>query len=549
VAEQIRTSVLIAGGGPVGLVTAIELGQRGVACILLNDKPDTAFHPKANAIGSRTMEHFRRLGVAKAVRASGLDDDHPTDVAYFTRLTGREIARLHMPSRADALRQARDGTSPWPSAEPPHRCSQIFLERCLKSRADEMRSADIRFGWKLTAWREETDGVVGTAEEVATGRTVEIAADYLVGADAGSSIVRKTLGIEYAGESGVVRQFMGGQMLACYFRTRIDPAWLSVSRSWQYWIVAPDIRAVFIHVKSHDHMLFMTNLPAGTDPRSVDFAKLNRIAAGAPVPMEIISTLPWTAGYSLVAQSFGRGRVFLAGDSAHLFTPTGGLGMNTGIDDAVNLAWKLAALVQGWGGANLGASYETERRPIGIRNVGYARTFAMSVGTVPVTAAIERDDAEGREERAKLGARLNDHAFREFIIPGIQLGLRYDGSPIVVPDGTPPPPDETTRYVQTAFPGARAPHLWVGEDVSLHDRFGRDFTLLKLRGASERDAADIAEVARARGVPLTVLNVPGDAARELYGAELALARPDHHVAWRGARAADPAALIDRVRGA
>jgi hypothetical protein len=148
-----------------------------------------------------------------------------------------------------------------------------------------------------------------------------------------------------------------------------------------------------------------------------------------------------------------------------------------------------------------------------------------------------------------LGARLNDHAFREFIIPGIQLGLRYDGSPIVMPDGSPTPPDETTRYVQTAFPGGRAPHLWLGDGVSLHDRFGPEFTLLKFRGASERDAVDIADAARARGVPLTVLEVPGDAARALYGAELALVRPDHHVAWRGARLADPAALIDRVRGA
>ena len=547
-AEQIRTSVLIAGGGPVGLVLAIELGRRGVRCVLLNDKPETAQHPKANAIGSRTMEHLRRLDVAKAVRASGLDDDHPTDVAYFTRLTGIELARLRMPSRAEALRQARDGASPWPSPEPPHRCSQIFLERCLKTRADAMASADIRFGWRLTAWREEKDGIVGAAEEVATGRTVEIAADYLAGCDAGSSVVRKGLGIEYEGESGVVRPFMGGGMFASYFRTKVDSSWLKVGRAWQYWVLHPEVRGLMIHVDSRTLMLMHTVHVTGGDPRAMDVGRINAALAGAPVPTEVISSMPWTAGYSLVAQSFGRERVFIAGDAAHLFTPTGGLGMNTGIDDAVNLGWKLAALVKGWGGPRLAASYETERRPIGIRNVAFARGFANSVGTATVTAEIEQDTAAGRAERATLGARLNDHAFREFIIPGIQLGLLYDTSDVIWPDNTPPPRHEDTRYVQTAFPGGRAPHLWLGPDAPLFDRFGPEFTLLKFRGASDADTAAIADAARARGVPLYVVDVPGDHARELYAAELALVRPDHHVAWRGARAADPHALIDRVRG-
>ena len=166
-----------------------------------------------------------------------------------------------------------------------------------------------------------------------------------------------------------------------------------------------------------------------------------------------------------------------------------------------------------------------------------------------MTAEIEKDTSAGRAERATLGARLNEHAFREFIIPGIQLGLRYDGSPIVVPDGSPTPPDEPTRYAQTAFPGGRAPHLWLADGVALHDRMGPEFTLLQLRGASARDAADIADAARARGVPLSMLDVPGEAARALYDAELALIRPDHHVAWRGTRAANPDALIARVTGA
>jgi hypothetical protein len=271
--------------------------------------------------------------------------------------------------------------------------------------------------------------------------------------------------------------------------------------------------------------------------------------ANAAVPLEVISAVPWTAGYALVAQSFGRGRVFIAGDSAHLFTPTGGLGMNTGVEDAVNLGWKLAAKCRGWGGASLLASYEAERRSYGIKNVNYARGFATSVGTVPVTPEIERDTPEGRAERAKVGARLADHAYREFVIPGIQLGVCYDGSPIVVPDGTVPPALEPTRYAPFATPGARAPHVWLGDGQALFDAFGLEFTLLRLGGAAT-DTTALQRAAAARGVPLAVLDVPGEAVREYYARDLALIRPDHYVAWRGnALPDDCLALVDRARGA
>lgn len=547
---DLRTAVLIAGGGPVGLTLAIELGRRGVACVLLNDSPETARHPKANAIGARTMEHLRRLGVAERVRRAGLADDHPTDVAYFTRLTGRELARLHMPSRADALREAREGSGPWATAEPPHRCSQIYLERCLKERAAELPAVDLRFGWRLTGFHEESDRVIGVAEEKATGKRINIEARFLAGCDGARSIVRAGLGIEYAGESGVVRPFMGGSMFAAYFRAKPDRSWLSVGRSWQYWIVNADLRAVLIHVDDNSEFLVLVGMPKGGNAQSVDIRELMRRAAAAHVPLEAISSVPWTAGYALVTQSYGTDRIFLAGDSAHLFTPTGGLGMNTGVDDAVNLGWKLAALCAGWGGPRLGASYEFERRPIGIRNVDFARGFATSVGTVPVTEEIERDSAAGGAEREALGRRLRDHAWREFIIPGIQLGLHYDSSPCIVPDETPPPPDDPNRYVPNARPGGRAPHLWLAPAVALHDRLGPEFTLLRLGRGPVTDVSEISAAAAGRRVPLAILDLPGAEARDLYAADLVLVRPDQHVAWRGDKLpADSLGLIDRVRGA
>lgn len=548
-ASVIRTPVLIAGGGPVGLVLAIELGRRGVGCLLLNDAPETATHPKANAIGARTMEHLRRIGVSAPIRAAGLDDDHPTDVAYFTRLTGYELARLHMPSRTEALTEARDGIGAWATPEPPHRCSQIFLESRLRARAEALPAVELRFGWRLTGFRDEGERVVATAEEAETGRTIEIEADYLAGCDGGGSLVRKTLGIEYEGESGVVRPFMGGSLLGAYFRARIDPSWLGVARSWQYWVVNPEIRALLIHVDSDDLFLIHAVMPEGVDAGSVDIGRLVGRAANSHVPLKVISSVGWTAGYSLVAQRFDSGRCFLVGDSAHLFTPTGGLGMNTGVDDAANLGWKLAAMCRGWAGPGLGRSYHAERHPVGVRNVNFARGFATSVGTVPVTGEIERDTAAGRAERAELGRRLGDHAHSEFIIPGIMLGVRYGASPIVAYDGAAALPDEPNKYTPNALPGARAPHVWLDADVALYDRLGPEFTLLRL-GGNSAETSGIEAAFAGRGVPLATLDIAGDEARDIYGADLVLVRPDQHVAWRGnCEPDDVSALVDRLRGA
>jgi len=544
-ADARKTSVLIAGGGPVGLVIAIELGRRGIDCVLVNDMPGTATHPKANAIGARSMEHFRRIGVAAPIRAAGLDDGHPTDVAYFTSLTGYELARLHLPNRKEALAASRSGQGPWgASPEPPHRCSQIFLERALHARSVEFPTVTLRFGWRHLSFREEKDGVVGTVEDVATGQREDIHARFLIGCDGGASVVRRQLGIHYEGEHGISRPMMGGSMHSAYFRARLDPSWLSVGRSWQYWCFNADVRALIVHVDSHEHFLAQIRVPDGIDHRSVDSRALLHFAARKDFPLEILSTQPWLAGHALVAQSYGGGRVWLAGDSAHLFTPTGGLGMNTGVDDAVNLAWKLAAVIRGWGGPRLVPSYEAERRPMGARNIAFARDYAISIGDVPITPEIEKDTAAGRAERAAVGPRLAEHAFREFVIPGVQLGLRYLDSPIIAPDGTTPPADTPNIYTPSAAPGLRAPHLWLGE-AALYDRLGLDFTLLRMGGA---DGAAIVAAAELRGMPLKILDVPG--ARALYEADLALIRPDQHVAWRGnAPPSDAVAFIDRVRGA
>ncbi|MEJ2120154.1 MAG: FAD-dependent monooxygenase [Alphaproteobacteria bacterium] len=542
-----RTPVIIAGGGPVGMVLALELGRRDVPCVLLNDRDGPSPQPKANATSPRSMEHLRRLGVADAFRATGLPDDHPTDVTYVTRLNGYELARQRLPCRRDAVAETAIGSGPWASPEPANRGSQIYLERVLFNRLADFPAIDRRFGWRLESFDARDDGVTANVVEVATGKEASLDGDWLVGCDGPSSVVRKGLGIEYEGDAGIERPMMGGTMLAVHLRfdrSAANGPW--PERSWQFWTVNPEIRTLMIAIDGADEFVCHIAMKDGEEPSQADVRSLVEKAAGGPVVREIISATPWKAGFRLLAQRYRAGRAFIAGDAAHLFTPTGGLGMNTGLEDGVNLGWKLAAVVNGWGGPGLLDSYEADRRPVGARNLAFSKAFADSVGRTPASPAIETDTVEGRAERARIGAHLLEHARREFLIPGIHLGYRYEGSAIVVPDGTPEPPDPPSSYAPTARPGHRAPHLWIEPGRALFDAFGPEFTLLRLgNGGGDTIAAAFA----AAGVPMERLGVTAEGARDLYGADLVLVGPDQHVVWRGdVPPADAADLVRTVTG-
>jgi hypothetical protein len=359
--------------------------------------------------------------------------------------------------------------------------------------------------------------------------------------------VRQALGIRYGGEGGAARHFMGGTMLAVYFRQPALYRLLKCDKAWMYWTFNADRRALMAALNGRDEFVYHTQLRGHEADGEVSPARARALfeqGLGAACPIEVVHAQRWNAGYTLVADSYGRGRVFIAGDAAHLFTPTGGLGYNTAVEDAVNLGWKLAAIVQGWGGAALATTYEEERRPIALRNTRIARGFADSVGRFAAHPQLEEDSAEGAAARAAAGAYLTDHARREFNIPGVTFGVRYDGSSIIASDGA-APPDTINDYVPTGAPGGRAPHLWLG-DTSLYDRFGRDFTLLVM--ARDVDTAKWEEMARMSGLPLAVLDIStertAEEARDVYGADLALIRPDQHVAWRGST---KAALISHVK--
>ncbi len=533
--EPIRTAVAIVGGGPCGLVLAIELGQHGVPCVLLNDRPGTTTLPQANATQSRTMEHYRRLGLADEVRAQGLPADYPTDIAYFTRFARDELARFSLPSAKMAGILSRGSSGSWSTAELPHRCSQLYIEQVLHRHAGRVPGIDLRYGCRVLAVAQDDDGVWLEAEPIGTGAPLRIRADYAVGCDGPRSLVRKSLAISYGGEGGAARDFLGGRMHAVFVRAPGLYDVIPHPPAWMYWAVNPERRGFMAAIDGRELFAFHTQLRLNVDPTEPTEAEARAMveaALGAECGFEIISRASWTAGFTLVAEAFGTGRIFLAGDAAHLFTPTGGLGYNTAVEDAVNLGWKLAAMVRGWGGPRLLESYEAERRPAALRNTAYARSFANSIGNFRPDPDIESDAPSGRQARAAAGDYLNSHARAEFNIPGITLGARYDGSPVIVPDGTLPPPDTASVYVPSACPGGRAPHVWLPGGRSLFDAFGRGFTLLKLGSCGEEPtrSTDCAELA---GLQMTVLDLTKNDLRDVYSANLALVRPDQVVAWRG----------------
>jgi 2-polyprenyl-6-methoxyphenol hydroxylase-like FAD-dependent oxidoreductase len=515
---------------------------------LVDQKAGTSVNPQANATQARTMEHFRRLGFADEVRALGLPPDFPTDIAYFTRFARHELARFSLPSAREAKELVSKLSGSWSAAELPHRCNQKFIEPVLRRHAEALSGVSVNYGWRLTRFQEFADHVDAHVEPAGGGSPVKIKAPYLVGADGPRSLVRQTLGVRYTGETGVLRDFAGGRMYAVYARipdyyreVPHRPAWMNVAFN-------PERRCFMPAVDGKEEFAFHTQLKPGEHEDEItpaQAAAMVQAAIGAPLRVEVLSTASWTAGHSLVAERYASRRIFIGGDAAHLFTPMGGLGYNTAVEDAVNLGWKLAAVLKGEASPLLLESYETERRPLAVRNTAYAKRFADSLGNYAPPPEIEDDTPAGADARRRAGEYFDAHGRAEFNIPGITFGGRYDGSPAIVPDGSQAPPDTPNAYVPSACPGGRPPHLWLKPGRSLYDEFGFEWTLLRLGG---NEGSGFIESARRRGLDLKVFDLRTEQGRDLYAADLALIRPDQIVAWRGNSDRDADSVFSHLTG-
>ena len=568
-ANAVETDVLIAGGGPFGLMLANELGRRDIKCLLVDPKASTAFNPQANATQARTMEHFRRLGFAQEIRAQGLPPHHPTDITYLTRFSGIELARLRLPTAAAAPQAIKAMSGSWSAAELPHRVSQKFVEVTLRQHAEKWASNDIRYGWKLESFKDESHSSNNT-ESVAASHPIQariqqvnsaepdsldVRAKYFIGADGARSFVRHELGIAWGGATGFKRNFMGGKMLAVYLKAPHFYERNPNDRAWMYVIVNPELRAFIMSVDGVSEFAFHVQMAddAATEALTAEDAKrLFALAYGQAMDIEILSMATWLAGHALVADSFQKGRVFLGGDAVHLFTPTGGLGYNTAVEDAVNLGWKLSAVLKGQAQTTLLDSYEIERKPLAIRNTGYAKQFADSIGLFDADKALEDISPEGEQARSIASDYLNGHARREFNIPGVTFGGRYIHSPLIVEDGTQAPVDAANTYIPSACPGGRPPHAWLPDGSSLFDHFNFEWTLLVLgedKGPLAQDALKFSEAALQCHLDFKVLRFDSQELLDLYEANLVLIRPDQIVAWRGTNAHQAMQVLKQASGA
>jgi 2-polyprenyl-6-methoxyphenol hydroxylase-like FAD-dependent oxidoreductase len=539
-----KMPVLIAGAGPVGLTLALDLAWRGVPSLLAEPLTEVHPHPRAISIGVRTMEHFRRLGLDQKVIDAGVPRSRALDVTYVTRLLGREIFRFPIPSIDELARDAvaLAAHTPEIAASPYYKTwtAQAPLERMLRAEVASSPRIEMRYGWRLDSFVESEQGVTATLVELASGRREEFTAQYLIGSDGANSAVRTGLGIRMAGRGTL------GDAVGLYFKAPALSARLGARPGVMYWVLAPGCGGVIYTIDGGDEWVFNRYFAPGEVASAEDPVTLIRRALGEALEIELLSAQKWLPR-QLVADRYQSARCFLAGDACHLFVPTGGFGMNTGISDAVDLAWKIAACLEGWAGEKLLASYETERRPIGLFNTREAADNYDKSGSIfAVPDALEQAGTAGDAARAAIAAQLPPK-IKHFAPIGVHLGSAYENSPLIINDGTPPTPFDPVRYTPSARPGQRAPHAWLVSGKSMLDLFGRGFTLLRFGGDS---GEPLIAAARDVELPLNVADIADAAIARLYERRLVLVRPDGHVAWRGDSApTEPRAIIDRVRGA
>ena len=536
--NTIDTPVLVVGGGPVGLATALELGWRGVDCTLIEAGDGAVHHPRLGIILTRTMEFCRRWGMVDRVYNCGFNNDYHLNIVYCTSMAGFTLARDENPSCKDLL-------PPPQSPEKRQRCPQMWFNPILENAAREHRGVNIIHHRKLERITEMADGLEAVTVETQTGEQTLIRAKYLVACDGAGSGIRQNLGIKMLGKpvlSYSLNVYLKAPgLLAAHDKGEAERyIFVDTKGTWGNLTVVDGRELWRMTIIGNEAMMDLDNFDVE--------AAVRRGMGAIDVDFELLSITPWRRS-ELTAETFNSGRVFLAGDAAHAMSPTGGHGMNTGVADSVNLGWKLQAALEGWAGEGLLDSYTQERRQIAAEAAAASAANFRAWISPGDCAAILDDTPEGAQTRMAVGSRMQVSAREDWDSLGVQLGYRYDTSPVIVHDGSAPPPWSALNYVQSARPGARAPHVWLAPGKSTLDLFGRAFVLLRF-GDHPSDASALIDAALRQGLPLEVHDIADADAAALYERRLVLVRPDGHVGWRGDAVGDDADdIIATLRGA
>jgi 2-polyprenyl-6-methoxyphenol hydroxylase-like FAD-dependent oxidoreductase len=519
--KSLQTKVLIVGAGPTGLALAIELGSRSIPCMVIEQNDRAGYAPRAKTTNVRTREHLRRWGIAERLAAaSPFGLEYPSHVVFVTRLGGYQLAKFeHVLNCSPEKNSQFSEHAQW--------IPQYLLEEVLKDHAQTLPGVEIRFSTGFESFSQGEKGVEAKIRNRVTGAIQTVDCEYLVGADGARSAVRELIGAKMSGIYGLSRNYN------IVFRAPGLAEAHGHGPGIMYWQVNADTPSLIGPMDAGDKWFFMpTNVPKDFKLTDSEASDLIRRATGIDLPYEVLSTDEWVAS-RLIADKYRDRRVFLAGDACHLHPPMGGYGMNMGIADGVDLGWKIAATVQGWGGETLLDSYEAERRPVHNFVMDEAVANHSVLGTQLFQSGLEDATPEGERAREEAGRHIQQTKAREFLNLRVVLGYHYGESSIIVSDGSTMVQQGGQKYVASARPGCLAPHVWLEDGSSLYDGFGKGFTLLVSGASDQRDIARATEDAAEAGIPLVVLAPEHPDLADMYAARYALIRPDQHVAWRG----------------
>lgn len=544
--NAIETEVLIVGAGPVGLTLAMDLAWRGID-VVVAELREAGAKPsiKCGQISARSMEVFRRLGVADKLRAAGLPADYPNDIVSATAVTGIELSRVPIPARGSRGNEAVGPDTSWPTPEHTHRINQIYFEPILIAHAAAQPRIRIFNRTQVETFTLDDSGVTAVARNLDNDARLSIACEYLVGCDGAKSMVRTAIGAKYEGTP--VLQRVQSTCIRAPSLLKLLPG----KPAWNYLSLNPRRCGSTMAVDGRETWMIHNYLYHGeTDFESVDrdWAIRTILGVGADFQYEVISKEDWIAR-RLVADKFRDRRAFICGDAAHLWIPHGGYGMNAGIADAADLAWMLAGTLNGWAAPEILDAYEAERQPITDQVSRLIADVAQKIMTQrrSITDHIERQDAVGEAERARIGKSAYQLDAFQQCCGGLNFGYFYDGSPVIAYDDEAHPAYSMGEFTPSTVPGCRAPHLWLNDGRSLYDAFGPDYTLIRVDPSI--DVSSLLEAAADRKFPLAVLDLDAPEASALYRHKLVLVRPDQHVAWRGNELPTlPAELIETMRG-